>query len=402
MPSEMPSLKPRVLILGGGYADIPMINAIKSLGYVVVSTGNVPDSPGHRYSDIYEFGDFSNCEEMLTIARRHNVVGCVPSCNDFAAISATYVSEALGLAGFDSSECAMILHHKDKFRDFCESAGIPAPSSARSFTRKDDAIAYVTSMESSAIVKPVDLTGGKGISVLGVGEDPGDAISKAFSITKAGRIVIETFVEGSRHGYSAIIVSRKVAFGFLDNEHYAHNPFMVAAASVPPMLTNDVGNTLACIVEQIANTLDLVDGVFHVQFIMSVNGPVIIEVCRRPPGDLYVEFVSRSTGCDYAKAIVQGFLGLTIDVPQAVAFPSPFVRYCVMSEQFGVVKNVGYSAELRKMVVDEYRLWSVGDLITNPLVYKYSILFLRLDNELDIINQVDKIRHLINIEMEPS
>lgn len=398
----MLSSRPKVLLLGGGYADIPVIKAIKKLGFDVVSTGNVPESPGHQYSDLYEFGDFSNPNQMLAIARRHDVVGCVPSCNDFAAISAAYVSEVLGLNGFDSVECSMVLHHKDRFRDFCRSIGVPAPESAGSFTDQSEAAEYVASLATKVIVKPVDLTGGKGISTVNRGEDPRDAIMNALSLTKAGRIVIEHFIEGSRHGYSAIIVRGKVVFGFLDNEHYEHNPFMVAAASVPSILADDVKKSVDTIIEVIAENLSLVDGIFHVQFIMSARGPVIIEVCRRPPGDLYVDFVSKSTGYDYAAAIVKGFLGIPLDQVMLNENVSPFVRYCVMSEYGGRVRNVVYSRELQEMIADEYRLWYSGQLVTNPLVHKYAILFLRLKTGLDIMEQVGQIKQLYQINLESS
>ena len=73
MRNVMTRKQPRLLIAGGGYADIPLIRAAKRLGFFVITSGNRPDELGHRHSDLYEPGDFSDGEAMLVIARKHQV-----------------------------------------------------------------------------------------------------------------------------------------------------------------------------------------------------------------------------------------------------------------------------------------------------------------------------------------
>ena len=54
--------KKKLLLACGGYADIPLIKAAKSLGYYVVTTGNRPEEMGHKVSDEYRPADFSEPE----------------------------------------------------------------------------------------------------------------------------------------------------------------------------------------------------------------------------------------------------------------------------------------------------------------------------------------------------
>ena len=62
-----------MLLLGGGHAEIPLIQAAKALGWYVITTGNAREGLGHPYADKNVFADFSDKEKMLELARRENV-----------------------------------------------------------------------------------------------------------------------------------------------------------------------------------------------------------------------------------------------------------------------------------------------------------------------------------------
>ena len=64
------------------------------------------------------------------------------------------------------------------------------------------------------IVKPVDLTGGKGITKVSRIKELREAMDKAFSASKAKRIIIEEYIDGSLHSFSTIIIGKVVAFYF--------------------------------------------------------------------------------------------------------------------------------------------------------------------------------------------
>ena len=57
--------KKKLLLLGGGHAEIPLILAAQELGYYVITTGNARDGLGHPLADKNAFADFDNKEAML-------------------------------------------------------------------------------------------------------------------------------------------------------------------------------------------------------------------------------------------------------------------------------------------------------------------------------------------------
>jgi phosphoribosylamine-glycine ligase len=254
--------KKRILISGGGYADLPLIRSAKKLGYHVITTGNRPEELGHKESDEYHAADFSDLEAMLELAKQLNIDAICPCSNDFSAISSAYVAECLGLPGHDSYETTKLLHHKDSYREFALTNNIPTPK-ATGFTDIDSAFSALKSFQLPVMVKPVDLTGGKGISKLEQLSEAKQALQKAFAISKSNRIVVEEFMTGSRHGFSAFIREQKIVFYFSDNEHYYLNPYLVSAASTPTIVPQKIIDILIHQSEKIASLLSLKTGIFQ-------------------------------------------------------------------------------------------------------------------------------------------
>ena len=113
---------------------------------------------------------------------------------------------------------------------------------------------------------------------------------------------------------------------------------MVSAASAPTFLKDIARKKLILLTEKIASILSLVDGIIHIQYIYSKDEPIIIEICRRPPGDLYVNLVEMVTGFSYSMEIVKGFSGTTSNkkfFPKQNGF---FIRHCVMAPKNGIIK----------------------------------------------------------------
>jgi biotin carboxylase len=381
----------RLLIAGGGYADVPLIVAAKQLGFYVITTGNRPDDAGHQFSDDYYNADFSNPEAMLELSKLKKIDAICPCANDFSAISSAYVAEKLSLPGHDSYDVCRLIHHKDAYREFAAESGIPAPK-ALSFSDIDIDDYALSELNYPVIIKPVDLTGGKGISTIEKPSNAREALDKAFSISREKRVVAEEFISGTRHGFSALIQSGKVVFHFADNEYYYLNPYMVSAASAPANIAGSVIRDLISQAEKIANLLHLVDGIFHVQYIQTDKGPVIIEICRRPPGDLYINLVKYATGLDYPMHIVQAFTGQKMPGLTQRDVKGYFLRHCVMADRNGVLREIQFSPKIENNILHREMFWQPGLNVDNFLIQKFGIVFLKF-NSMDEMLEMSAMMH---------
>lgn len=389
-------MKNKLLIAGGGHSDIPLIKAAKRLGYYVITSGNKKEDLGHKHSDEYYPADFSDKEAILKCAKELKINAICSSCNDFSALSVAYTAEKLGLAGHDSFETSELIHHKDRYRKFAIENNIPSPL-AMGFDNLDDALKQSNKLKFPSIVKPVDLTGGKGIKVVKTKLELRNALENAFQISKAKRVVVEEFIEGTRHGFSAFLYKGKITFYFSDNEHYYLNPYLVSAASSPSNVSTKIENELIENSERIAKLLNLKDGIFHIQFIVKENKPYIIEICRRAPGDLYIKLVEYVTGVDYASWIVKASAGIDCGDLQQVSPKGFYTRHCIMSSQKGALDSISYDSSIKKNIIDDFLWWEKGDLITDINTYKSGIVFLKFDSKEEMLNKTENMQDLIKV-----
>jgi len=391
--------KKKLLIMGGGYADIPLIQSAQSLNYYVITSGNRSDDLGHLFSDEYQPADFSNCEEMLQLAKRLRVDAVCACCNDFSAISCAYVAEQMGLPGHDHYEVSQLIHHKDQYRNFALANGIATPQ-AKGFSYVREALNNIESLKLPLIIKPVDLTGGKGVSTIDTIEQAEAALEKAFTASRIKRVVVEEFITGSRHGFSAFLRNGRVVFFFSDNEHYYLNPFLVSAASTPSNISFVVEQELCQESERIASLLSLGTGIFHIQFILHEDKPVIIEICRRAPGDLYIKLVEHATGVDYPAWIVKAAAGLDCSELAHAEPTGFFTRHCVMSANSGRVKDIVFDTIIEKNVIDKFMWWKTGDNVSDVMTSKFGIVFLKFDTKEEMLDKTERMQELIRVEVD--
>lgn len=394
----------KILLLGGGHAEIPLIQAAHELGYFVITTGNARDGLGHPYADKTVFEDFSNKEKMLELAQKEKVDFVCSGCNDFALLSTAYVCEKLGLPGHDSYEISLQIHHKDKYRKLAEQLNIPTPKAITVFN-KNDFDRSLENLSFPVIIKPVDLTGGKGIHRANSAKEAEKAYAEAIERTRENHVVIEEFVEGSNHGFSAFLVNKKVAFYFDDNEQYYMNKYMVSGANHPSSSDSKTLELLVGYSEKIARELELQDGILHIQYIEKNDGtPVIIEICRRPPGDLYIKFVKYATGIDYPKYLV---LAETGDKNcQNISFEKKqktfWLRHCVMADSEGVLERVSIEEQIEKNIVEKFLWYKEGEIIADKMYYKAGIVFFRFDSFDEMLEKTKKMNEYVKILVKKS
>lgn len=401
--------KKRLLLLGGGHAEIPLIQAAQELGYFVITTGNAREGHGHPYADKNVFADFSDKNAMLELARAEGVSAVCSGCNDFALLSTVYVCEKLGLPGHDSYETSLQIHHKDKYRALAERLEIPTPR-ARVVRNLDEFKSVIETLNFPLIVKPVDLTGGKGIHRANNVDEALAAYADAVARTREDHVVVEEFVVGTNHGFSCFLKNGKVAFYFADNEQYYLNKYMVSGANTPSTTSARGLQLLVEYSERIAAHLHLVDGILHIQYIERDDGiPVIIEICRRPPGDLYIKFVKYATGVNYPLMLVKAECGLSTDVIASVAtqskqalhnVPKPFLRHCVMTNRTGVVDGVDFADEIQQNIVEKFMWYKVGEEVADPMYYKAGIVFMQFDSVEEMTEKTAKMSEYIKVRFK--
>lgn len=393
----------RVLMLNAGYTEEPVIRALKDMDCYVITTGNRPDFSGHKLADEYIYGDFSDKELMLQIAKEKKVDAICPCCSDFSVKTAAYVSEKLGFKGQDSYNSAVILHDKDRFKEFAKRVGGINTPLAESFDAEDEVHFWAENEDLAfpLIVKPVDLDSGKGIMRVNNRQELFECVHNAFTLSRSKRIVVEPFIEGTQHGMSAFLVNKKVAVISSEDEDSFINPYRVEVGRFPATCHNEVKDDLVQQVERMAELLDLSDGIFHLQYIYCNGKAYILECMRRILGNLAIVCAQLlNGGFDWNYWHTRAVCGFGLEgIPKNVPITGYYSMRSLTSRNNGIFCRVEVPEDIqRKIVVSRMHL-EPGDVINNHVYQPAGVFLMKHESEEEMkhtaIDEYDRIRIIV-------
>jgi biotin carboxylase len=380
----------RVLITGGAIGDLPAIEQAQKMGYQVFTSGNRASDPGHKLSDNYVAANYTNEDELSRVVRQFGINYLIPSCHDTAYVAAAKVAKICGLPGFDDPEIATMIHHKDKLGSGIQKSGLPGIETKLARDYKS-AVEIFKFFGESVVVKPTDMTGGRGVSFVFESTDLAQAFDTAKKESLSSAVLIQRYTAGSEHGLSTIIKNQRVIFSFFDDEYRFLNRYRVAGTVSPSSISSKSKKFLIDWVNRFSEHYELVDGLVHLQFIQDTLEPKILEVCRRPPGDLYPYFVEVASDYPYVKNYINGFTGSMIENPEKInKQENTFFRHVVTAHRNGTYKGLNISNSIKSRVYKFFEFKQRGEKVSSYLTETLAVIILELP-------EVERQETLLNI-----
>ena len=375
MRKEMARIQ-KVILLCASHNDLGLVRALRKLGYYIIATGTKIDPLGHLWVDEWIRADYSDEQEILSIAKERNIDAICQCCNDFGVYTASYVAEKLGLPGYDPYETILTLHNKDKFKEFAKANGILTPE-AHYFTSDENAQKGILKMKLPVVVKPVDASAGNGISKVEDVASIEHVVRYAFKNSRNSRIVAEPYITGKQYGFCTFLRDKKVVAIASNNEYSFENPYRVEVDTWPADTFEQCKDILINQIEKMAETLSLKDGIFHLQYIYADGKPWIIEVMRRVLGNMYSVLSNPLNGFDWDYWETRARCGLDCsEFPDNMKQEGFYAYKTVLARGNGVIKAISIPDEYRKYVFYEYWLMKNGDVVRNYLNQPIGFLFM--------------------------
>lgn len=375
----------KILILGGSHRDIPIIKAAQELGFITITVGDRDYYLGHSYADSFyrvNFNDLSKVKEIMVSER---VDYLIPGSGEESYLATVQLSQELNIGCYDCVDVAKLVHNKWRFKEFCLNNNISTPNGCY-YTPSLD----LRNIQLPVIVKPTNLSGGRGVDVVYDFDSLKESITRCKKISS--EIFLEDFVDGDLIAYSVFIVNQKIVYEFVGRDDSFINKYLVASA-YPIHLKDELLYILRRNVEKMARKLPLVDGMFHLQIIIRDEVPYIIDVTRRIPGDLYPYLMEYCDKVNYSKSVVKSYIGQPIGDGLEKSSEQEFViRHCVMSDKNGIFKGIEIDAGIEPMVVFRLDLMDEGSRVNDFLTNQISIIFIRLPGrDCSVTNNINSL-----------
>ncbi len=394
----------RLLFLGAGEFSLPAIRAAKDLGCFVVVTDNVPSNPGHKFGDVSENVSTVDLEACLAVARKHSVDGVMTYGSDVSTPAVAFVAEQLGLPG-NPFASATVLQRKDLVRAFQKEHGLnhPAFMVLRAGAEAESS-AELEAFAFPAVVKPVDSSGSKGISVVRTPADVPAALASALAFSRKGLAVLETFVE---HDMLELDGDIWIKDGKLAFRHYGHNYFskknktMVPIGEIfPGFFSEEIGLALDEQFQKLIDGLGIKNGCMNFDGAVSGGKVYLFDVALRNGGNFVPYLIQLSSGFNITEAAVCTALGVgyLCEGPIAKA-PLPVASYVLNAADEGQLVGVDISPEIRDYLFEEKLFvlpgspvlpFTRGDRALGILIFKFPDLAVMRE-------KMDQIENLVRV-----
>lgn len=394
-------------MLGGSPAQVNAIKHAKSLGLYVILCDYLTDNPGQHFAD--EYIPVSTTDEMavLEIAEKKKIDGVVAYASDPAAPTAAFVGNKLGLPS-NPYESVVTLCRKDKFRKFLKTNGFLTPES-ESFTDENGAYEYFLSLNCNAVIKPVDSSGSKGVSILTPESDFSDSFERAKRFSRCGKVILEEVIHNKYRfilGGDGFVVDGNMAFSCLMNCHrdLQCNPLVPVGKSFPPVFTIKELNQAKALINKALGLLNFREGAVNLEVIVDFEDKIyLLEIGPRNGGNLIPEQVKYLTGVDMIDLTIKSAMGMDLGDLEEVFPDQCLASHVIHSRKNGIMRGITYAKSLEEKIFYSLLYKQPGDLVErfDGANQAIGIIMMRFSSENEMHHTLDSMyERYINLWVE--
>jgi len=240
-------MKEKLIILGAGVMQGPVINIAKDLGFYAIALDGSSKAPCISLADQFEQIDLKDKEGIEKFARSiqgtTDRLGIMTAGTDFSA-NVAWVAEKLGLPGIPY-EAALNASDKARMRECFKKAALPSPdfitvtSADLPLTSKSK----LSNLNFPLVIKPVDNMGSRGCRRVDSAEELNEAAKTAIGFSRAGRAILESYMEGPEFSVDAIVYHGEITICGLADRHIFFPPYFIEMGHTMPTVIKEEKQT---------------------------------------------------------------------------------------------------------------------------------------------------------------
>ena len=306
-------------IIGGGEMQAPLIREARTLGlHIICSDMNAgcvcaPLADVFLAIDIFDIPAHIKAADQL-LASGLSIQGVLAAGID-APETMARLAHHLGLPGVDP-EIAALVHNKSRFRERLQALGFPVPRFASVNRNNIDQVLVIASdIGYPLIVKNTDSSGSRGTRIFYAPDDATLVATahEAIAVSHSGIALIESFWEGPEQTVETLFdADGQFHPCFITDRHFDKRDGYALETGLqhPSVLPASIQSEMFSIAKEVAQALGITIGAAKYDFILTSEGPRIIEMTVRLSGGFDCQYlVPAATGKNIMRAAILTALG---------------------------------------------------------------------------------------------
>ncbi len=348
----------KLAVIGASYLQKPLVLKAREMGFETHVFAWEDGAVCKEVADHFYPVSITEVDEICDICQRIKPQGIVSIGSDLATVTVNRVAEKLGLIG-NSLECTEVTTNKFMMRERLKDSSIPCPKYW--LAGKNGSDLDVKPKDFPLIVKPVDRSGSRGVSLVRDESELVEAIQAARERSFSAQVIIEQFIEGRELSVESISwQGRHYILQFTDKETTGAPHYIEKTHHQPAELSVSQKESLARLTRKSLDCLGVQNGASHSEFKIMESGEMyLIEVGARMGGDcIGSDLVRLSTGYDFVRGVIEVAVG-SFEEPVLSQPAHAGIHY--VFPQPGTLREVLFASS--PQVVHHEVLAEVGDAI---------------------------------------
>jgi biotin carboxylase len=401
------------MVLGASGDQLFLIRTARQLGLRVLAVDMDESAPGLAEADDSAIVSTRDLPGLKNLIRMRQAAG-----TEFAGVTTMgsdipqMVADLAGYLGTPSVSAQSAAWTTDKYamKLRLREQGVPVPDFVE-VRSQQELEAAATELGLPVVVKPVDRSGARGVSVARDANRLGEFYAEAKKESFTGRVMVEKFIAGPQISTETVMkAGQGVTPGFVDR-NYEHlerfAPRVIENGGWAPSTLDANGRqAVEELVVRASRALGVETGVTKGDVVLAAGGPMMIEMAARlSGGDFSESLVPLSTGVNYVEAAVKLAIGEEFDLGDLVRPATQAVANRYFFPEPGRLISVAGLDEVRaKPWVKKLETWyGPGDMV--PLVANHAkrcgVFVVVGDDRAEVDRRVGWVYDTVRIETVP-
>lgn len=358
----------KILIIGAGWEQVPLIKKAKRMGLEVIATHPDETGEGLRLADRCEIVNPRDLLKLLEVAKKYKIDAVTADECDYSYFASVFVANNLGLPT-TQVEIAQLVTNKKRMRIKCQECGVLQPGFYPCSTLKEVKEA-IKKLNLPVIIKPIDNRGNFGVNKISELSEVEHSFYEALANSHSREILVEKFIDGKM-----IMID---GFSF---ENLKHVPLAIASKKrvrgrkrvamdiiYPAQLPNHVIKKALDISNYIANHVLGIDrGATHTEFMLDSKGDIYLIETHNRGGGVYIsgKIVPVISGVDVSECLIRQALGQKVTLEKVPDILNKFVLLKFFHFSKGKISRIFNINKVKKIpgLIDFSLTVKEGDII---------------------------------------
>lgn len=328
------------IFVTAGYWQFPAIKRAKEMGFHCITIDSNPKAPGLGVSDTPIVTELNNLDRITNVIDSLGLEVCavLSYCSEVGIFLAAQLRDYYKL-GFPGLQEVTIFLDKSQQRRILDEHGFINPL-WRVFNKEADFHIESEFIKYPKIVKPIDSSGSRGVSVVNSAKDLNNAAEIAFTHSKNKKIIIEQFIDGDEFTVEATALKGNIRILLVTRKTKISAELKTVAAELWSVNPEErIFQQLSDLAIKVFSAFGLVKGVGHLEAIHGIDGNFyVVEAAIRGGGfNLANKMVKTTTGFNYLQWSINTEANIEND--EENLFYKPTVLFFQPSEE-GVLQNI--------------------------------------------------------------